>query len=67
MRAKKPLTPHEENAAAHGGQVAGRYLDSLDKSDLADLTGEEWAEFCKRLFLASCEYLQEQADAEVPF
>jgi len=39
----------ESMAAQDGGQVAGHYLQTIDKTDMASLTPDEWAEFCRRL------------------
>lgn len=42
------------------GSVAGRYLESIKKTDLASLTAEEWKNF---LCIIVAEYL----DREIPF
>ena len=63
----KNLTASEEAAAAKGGEEAGAYLDKIGKTDLARLTGEEWAQFCQTLFVASCAELRRMADDCVPF
>lgn len=42
-------TKIEGDAAAYGGDCAGQYLDSIGKTDLADLSKEEWDEACKLL------------------
>jgi hypothetical protein len=34
-------TPNERAAIAHGGAMAGEYLDSLGKTDLAQLSVED--------------------------
>lgn len=36
-------------AAVEGGQAMGAYLDEIGKSDLAELTEDEWCEACRRL------------------
>ena len=49
------------------GQKTGAYLDQLGRTDMAQLTRVEWAEFCERLTRGYLEELQRQADAQVPF
>lgn len=61
------LTKDEAEAAIAGGKAAGSYLETLHKSDLMDLTGAEWEEFCQRLVAEAFADLQRQADAAVPF
>ena len=39
----------DELSTEEGGAVAGQYLDTIGKTDLAALTEEEWQEFCRRL------------------
>lgn len=36
-------------ACLKGGEVAGAYLDHIGKTDLSQLTGEEWSTFCMKL------------------
>ena len=50
-----------------GGKVAGAYLEQLGRTDMAQLSRVEWAEFCERLTRGYLEALQRQADAQVPF
>jgi hypothetical protein len=40
----KMIDPNEHELAAmeHAGEMAGEYLDSLGKSDLAAMTADEW-------------------------
>lgn len=35
----------ETEALSAGGETAGAYLESIDKTDLATLTGPEWSAF----------------------
>lgn len=43
-------TEAEEDALMKGGEVAGEYLDAINKTDLATLTADEWRTFlCKVL------------------
>ena len=66
-RKKIELTPDEATAALAGGKVAGAFLEQLGRTDLAQLSRVEWAEFCERLTRGYLEELQRQADAKVPF
>lgn len=60
-------TPVEAEAIAKGGEKAGAYLEGIGKTDLARLTGPEWAEFCRILFVATCEDLKRQASDAIPY
>lgn len=61
------LKTNEVEAALAGGKDAGAYLDSLGKTDLADMTREEWTEFCARVYRGAVADLQRQAREYVPF
>lgn len=61
------ITRDETAAALVGGKAAGAYLDNLGKTDLTEMTQEEWQAFCTTLFAKACEELARQADASVPF
>ena len=43
------LDAYEQKAIEEGGAEAGAYLDSLGRFSLAELSVEEWGEFCKRM------------------
>ncbi|MEM1346642.1 MAG: DUF6511 domain-containing protein [Pseudomonadota bacterium] len=62
-----PLTHDEARALKAGGDQAGAYLDRLGKTDLATLTPEEWHEFCRLLYVGTCDDLALQAQESVPF
>jgi hypothetical protein len=66
-RKKIELTRDEAVAALAGGKVAGAFLDQLGRTDVAQLSRVEWAEFCERLTRGYLEELQRQADTQVPF
>ena len=66
-RKKIELTRDEATAALAGGKVAGAFLEQLGRTDMAQLSRVEWAEFCRRLTRGYLEDLQRQADAQVPF
>lgn len=65
--AHNPATSDERKAAVEGGNAGGAYLDGIGKTDLASLTEAEWAEFCTRVFVGTCDALRAQADDEIPF
>lgn len=68
MTRNAPMTSaHERAAIIVGGDAAGGYLDRLGKTDLATMTEEEWREFCKVLFEATCAEMKRVADDEIPF
>jgi hypothetical protein len=66
-RRKIELTRDETTAALAGGKAAGAFLDQLGRTDMAQLSRVEWAEFCERLTRGYLDELQRQADAQVPF
>lgn len=41
------LEEYEENALTYAGQMAGEYLESINKTDLTTLTPQEWEIFIK--------------------
>lgn len=61
------ITRNEREAAFVGGKSGGAYLDEIGKSDLGDLSREEFTEFCARVFAGACEHLRKIADDEIPF
>lgn len=62
-----PMEPSEERAVAFGGRQAGAYLEEIGKFDLREMTAEEWATFCGRLYRAACDDLSNQASEHIPF
>ena len=38
-------TEYEQEAIAYGGEQAGKYLETLGKTDLATMSPEEWSAF----------------------
>lgn len=42
-------TEYELKAFEAAGQAAGEYLDSIHKTDLAQLSEEEWRTFCRTM------------------
>ena len=56
----------ELDAALYGGQMAGEYLDEINKTDLAQLSEKEWQRFC--VLLAQNSFLKRmELDTECPF
>ena len=41
------MQPHEIDCAVKAGKMAGEYLESIGKTDLAELTQIEWQTFCE--------------------
>lgn len=67
-RAKQiEITKNETAAAEAGGKAAGAYLESIGKTDLTDMSQEEWRVFCETLFSSACKNLADQADSHIPF
>jgi len=70
-------TPNEQAAMLHGAKMAGEYLDSLRRTDLAQLSIEEWHTLVEVIVTGYCDHLRalagqdrSQIDAvtpEVPF
>ena len=57
----------EAEAAFKGGKLAGKYLDSINKTDLGDLSLDEYKTFCATLFYEACNHMRRIADDEIPF
>jgi hypothetical protein len=49
-------TPNEIAAMRHAGHMAGEYLDSIAKTDLATLSIEEWHSFIECVVTGYCEH-----------
>lgn len=45
MQRREPLRGFERQALTHAGQSGGQWLEVIGKTDLVDLTPEEWLEF----------------------
>ena len=54
-------TPNERVALLHGGDMAGEYLDSLGKTDLALFSNEEWQTLLKVIVTGYCDHLRSLA------
>lgn len=65
-----PLTDTENKAVMATGPIAGEYLDKLGKTDLAQMSYEEWMDFIATTcdaFLAERAKLFEAQSGGVPF
>lgn len=65
-----PLTDTENKAVMATGPIAGEYLDKLGKTDLAQMSYEEWCDFLAftvDTFLAERGKLFEAKSGGVPF
>jgi hypothetical protein len=51
-------TPNERAAMARGGAMGGEYLDSLGKTDLAQLSLEEWHTLIEVIVTGYCDHLR---------
>ena len=51
-------TPNERAAMLHGGEMAGEYLDSLGRTDLAQLEIEEWQTLIEVIVTGYCDHLR---------
>ena len=51
-------TPNEMQAMSVGGQMGGEYLESIAKSDLANLTVTEWDRFIDAVVTGYCDQLR---------
>lgn len=65
--ARKQLDDYERRALEDGGNAGGSYLDSLGKSDMADLAPEEWSRFLGLVLQGYAESMRETVSREVPY
>lgn len=64
---RKTLDDFERRALEDGGNAGGEYLDSIGKTDLADLDEFEWGEFLRRVLVGYADGMREIVSREVPF
>lgn len=57
---------HAAEALEVGGQAAGAYLEEIGKTDLAEMTPDEWHTFLERFVAARAEHLRRLAAAFAP-
>jgi Family of unknown function (DUF6511) len=67
-------TANEKSALLAGGDAGGAFLDEIGKTDLAQLTVEEWEAFLTRVIGVYCDTLRQTAqpvstetDEGIPF
>lgn len=48
----------EADALLAGGQAGGEYLESIEQTDLAELTSDQWEQFLRRVLSGFSESLQ---------
>lgn len=65
--ARKQLDDYESSALEDGGNAGGEYLDSLGKTDLAELDPEEWRTFLGCVLKGYAESMREIVSREVPY
>lgn len=61
------FTQTEEAAIEVGGQAAGQYLDKVGKTDLADLTKQEWFDFLCAFLAGYSEHMRAEVREAPPF
>jgi len=59
-------TDNERSAMLHSATMAGAYLDSLDRTDLARLTVAEWHTLIEVIVTGYCDHLRERAGRDRP-
>lgn len=64
---KRQLDDFERRALEEGGNAGGEYLDSIGKTDLAELDEFEWSTFLSRVFVGYADSMREIVSREVPF
>lgn len=57
----------DELATQEGGNEAGQYLDAIGKTDLAQLTEQQWQEFCRKMVGGYRLALKTKLKDEAPF
>lgn len=68
LRIVRKFDPYELRARADAGEKAGEMLDTVGKTDLAELSAEEWQRFLTTIIHEFGESLRRQvADLRAPF
>ena len=60
-------TPQEQEAINRAGELAGEYLESIGKTDLAKLEVDEWQTFLEAVVTGYTDRLRELTKDQVPF
>jgi hypothetical protein len=62
------LDAYEIGSALEAGKLAGAYLDEIDKTDIATLSGDEWREFLRRIIVGFEQAMRRKIlENEAPF
>lgn len=61
------LTKFEDEAIERVGPHAGKYLDSIGKTDLASMTLDEWNAFIKHVCKSYIAEIRDVIDTDVPY
>jgi hypothetical protein len=62
------LDAFEIGSALESGTEAGKYLDEINKTDLATLSGDEWREFLRRIIVGFEQIMRRKIlENEAPF
>lgn len=61
------LDDYEERALEDGGNAGGEYLDSINKTDLAELAPEEFRHFLSLVLQGYAESMREIVSREIPY
>ncbi len=64
---KRQLDDFERRALEDGGNAGGEYLDSIGKTDLAELEPHEWSRFLGLVMTGYADSMREIVSREVPF
>lgn len=64
---EKVITDCEVDALEHGGMAGGEYLDSIGKTDLAELTEEQWGEFLGKVLEGYSDHMRGKVTEDPPF
>ncbi len=68
IRQVRNFDPYEKRARADAGDKAGAFLEGIGKTDLADLSEEEWQQFLTTVIHEFGESLRRQvAELRAPF
>lgn len=68
LRTVRNFDPYEKTARREAGDKAGEFLDSIGKSDLAEMSEEEWLTFLTTVIHGFGESLRAQvAELRAPF
>lgn len=64
---KRQLDDYERRALEDGGNAGGEYLDSLGRTDLAELEPEEWSRFLALVLTGYADSMRDIVSKEIPY